>query len=64
MLRHSPHHTHARCGETSDFCHVEKFEITQYVEKCQISPHLHNVDKFEITPHVEKFQISPHLSFI
>ena len=39
-------------------CLVEKFEITQNVEKLENSPHLSG-GKIEITPHVENFQNFP-----
>ena len=35
MWRHSPHHTHARCGQISDFSTF----ITQFLHMTNFSPH-------------------------
>ena len=66
MLRHSPHHTHARCGETSDFSTSIMWRNLKLLNMWRNVRFLHicHVEKYETTPHVKKFQISPHLSCI
>ena len=66
MWRHSPHHTHARCGEISDFSTSVMRRNLKLLHMWRKFRFLHfcHVEKCEITPHVEKFQNSPHLSCI
>ena len=64
MWRHFPHHTHARCGETSDFSTSfmgKNFKLLHIWKNFRFL-HICHVEKFEITPHVEKFHIALQLS--
>ena len=66
MYRNSPHHTHARCRETSDISTSIMWRNLKLLNMWRNVRFLHicNVEKYETTPHVKKFQISPHLSCI
>ena len=66
MWRHFPHHTHARCGEISDFSTSVMRRNLKLLDMWKKFRFLHicHVEKFESTPHVEKFQNSPNLSCI
>ena len=66
MWRHFPHHSHAICGEISDFYTSvtrRNLKLLHMWRKFRFL-HICHVERFEITLHVEKFQKSPHLSCI
>ena len=66
MWRHFPHHSHAICGEISDFYTSvtrRNLKLLHMWRKFRFL-HICHVERCEITPHVEKFQNSPHLSCI
>ena len=56
MLRHSPHHTHARCGETSNFSTSVMWRNLKLLNMGRNFRFLHIC-------HAYKFEISPHDKF-
>ena len=66
MWRHFPHHSHAICGEISDFYTSVTRRNLKFLHMWRKFRFLHicHVERFEITLHVEKFQKSPYLSCI
>ena len=77
MLRHSPHHTHARCGETSNFStsvmwrNLKLLNMWRNVRFLHISTMWRNLKllhmwrnfRFLHICHAYKFEISPHDKF-